>query len=118
MTRRTTRRSRGKNICNNEASGKARWGKNSDFIGVEEFGKGRRQPRQIQEPGAYWEYNDVRINRMSLSLLEVWSKPLPGVLKDEIMDRIGASDTWQYHGYNNSTVNIGGKPMASVSGGT
>ncbi|MDQ2921270.1 MAG: beta-lactamase family protein, partial [Acidobacteriota bacterium] len=94
------------------------WGKKSDFLGTEEFGRGQRKPRALQEPGAYWEYNDVRINRMSLSLLEVWQKPLPRVLKDEIMDRIGASDTWQYHGYNNSTVVIKGQPMASVSGGT
>src|SRR5262249_7216164 len=41
------------------------WGKNSDFVGVEEFGRGRRQPRAVKEPGTYWEYNDVRINRMS-----------------------------------------------------
>ena len=94
------------------------WGKPSDFLGKEEFGRGQRKPRAIQEPGAYWEYNDVRINRMSLSLLEVWQKPLPRVLKDEIMDPIGASDTWQYHGYNNSIVIIKGQPVASVSGGT
>src|SRR2546425_5214019 len=94
------------------------WGKNSNFLGVEEFGRGQRRPRAIQEPGAYWEYNDVRINRMALTLLEVWQKPLPRVLKDEIMDRIGASNTWQYHGYFNSTVMINGKQMESVSGGT
>jgi CubicO group peptidase (beta-lactamase class C family) len=94
------------------------WGKDSDFLGVEEFGRGQRRPRAIQEPGAYWEYNDVRINRMSLTLLEVWKKPLPRVLKDEIMDRIGASNTWQYHGYFNSAVLINGKQMESVSGGT
>jgi CubicO group peptidase (beta-lactamase class C family) len=94
------------------------WGKNSDFIGVEEFGKGQRKPRALKEPGEYWEYNDVRINRFSLSLLEVWQKPLPRVLKDEIMDPIGASDTWQYHGYNNSNAKINGRSMESVSGGT
>ena len=94
------------------------WGKNSDFIGVEEFGRGQRRPRELQEPGEYWEYNDVRINRFSLSLLEVWQKPLPRVLKDEIMDRIGASNTWQYHAYNNSIAMIKGRPMESVSGGT
>ena len=94
------------------------WGKNSDFIGVEEFGKGQRKPRALKEPGEYWEYNDVRVNRLSLSLLEVWQKPLPRVLKDEIMDRIGASNTWQYHAYNNSTTLINGRPMESVSGGT
>ena len=94
------------------------WDKKSDFLGTEEFGRGQRKPRAIQEPGTKWEYNDVRINRFSLSLLNVWQKPLPRVLKDEIMDRIGASDTWRYHGYNNSTVVINGKPMASISGGT
>jgi CubicO group peptidase (beta-lactamase class C family) len=94
------------------------WGKNSNFLGVEEFGRGQRRPREIKEPGSYWEYNDVRINRMSLTLLEVWKKPLPQVLKDEIMDRIGASNTWQYHGYFNSQVTINGKKMDSVSGGT
>lgn len=96
----------------------AMWDKKSDFMGTEEFGKGQRKPRAIQEPGTKWEYNDVRINRFSLSLLRVWQKPLPSVLKDEIMNPIGASATWRYHGYNNSTVNIKGKPVASVSGGT
>ncbi len=63
-------------------------------------------------------YNDVRINRFSLSLLRVWRRPLPEVLKTEIMDPIGASDTWVYHGYHNSDVIIDGKTMKSVSGGT
>ena len=94
------------------------WGKNSNFLGTEEFGRGQRRPREIKEPGTFWEYNDVRINRMSLTLLEVWQKPLPQVMKDEIMDRIGASNTWQYHGYANSRVVINGKKMDSVSGGT
>lgn len=96
----------------------AMWGKNSNFLGAEEFGRGQRRPRTIQDPGTFWEYNDVRINRMSLTLLEIWKKPLPRVLKDEIMDRIGASNSWQYHGYFNSTVLINGKQMESVSGGT
>jgi CubicO group peptidase (beta-lactamase class C family) len=94
------------------------WGKNSDFIGVEEFGRGQRQPRAIKEPGTFWEYNDVRINRMSLTLLQVWQKALPQVLKTEVMDRIGASSTWEYHGYFNSQVKINNKMVDSVSGGT
>lgn len=94
------------------------WGKKSDFIGAEEFGRGQRRPRALKEPGQFWEYNDVRINRFSLSLLEVWNKPLPRVLKDEIMDPIGASNTWQYHAYDNSTATIKGRPMKSISGGT
>ena len=94
------------------------WGKNSDFLGTEEFGRGQRRPRAIQDPGTYYEYNDVRINRMALTLLQVWKQPLPRVLKTEIMDRIGASNTWQYHGYDNSYARINGKQMVSVSGGT
>lgn len=33
------------------------WGKNSDFIGKEAFGKGERKPRSLQKPGMYYEYN-------------------------------------------------------------
>ncbi|WP_347160204.1 serine hydrolase domain-containing protein [Pontibacter chitinilyticus] len=94
------------------------WGKQSDFIGHEAFGKGERKPRELQAPGTYFEYNDVRINRLALSLLRVWEKPLPEVLEEEIMDPIGASATWRWVPYRNSKVNINGKEMASVSGGT
>ena len=96
----------------------AMWGKSDDFIGVEEFGQGRREPRKSREPGEFYEYNDVRINRFALSLLRVWNKPLPQVLRDEVMNPIGASDSWQYHGYRNSNVMINGKPVPSISGGT
>jgi CubicO group peptidase (beta-lactamase class C family) len=94
------------------------WGKNSDFVGKEAFGKGERKPRTLQKPGAYYEYNDVRINRMALSLLRLWKKPLPEVVRDEIMNPIGASDSWQYIPYPNAVADIDGKSMPSVSGGT
>ena len=94
------------------------FGKSHDFIGVEQFGRGRREPRELKEPGEFYEYNDVRINRFSLSLLTLWKRPLPEVIKQHVMDPIGASTTWQYHGYNNSDVMIDGKKMTSVSGGT
>jgi CubicO group peptidase (beta-lactamase class C family) len=94
------------------------WGKKDDFVGVEQFGRGQRQPRELKEPGTFYEYNDVRINRFSLSLLRVWKRPLPEVIKQFVMDPIGASNTWQYHGYDNSEVVIDGKKMKSVSGGT
>lgn len=67
------------------------WGKNADFVGHEQFGGGERKPRAIQEPGSFYEYNDVRINRFSLSLLRLFGKGLPEVLKTSIMDPIGAS---------------------------
>jgi CubicO group peptidase (beta-lactamase class C family) len=94
------------------------WGKNADFVGVEQFGNGQRKPRAIQEPGSFYEYNDVRINRFSLSLLRLFGKSLPDVLKSNIMDPIGASQDWRWVPYNNSTVEIAGHPVGSVSGGT
>jgi CubicO group peptidase (beta-lactamase class C family) len=94
------------------------WGKNADFVGVEQFGNGQRKPRDIQEPGTFYEYNDVRINRFALSLLRMFGKGLPEVLKTAIMDPIGGSQDWRWHGYANSNVEIGGKQIASVSGGT
>ena len=94
------------------------WGRKHDFVGEFEFGQGERAPRALQAPGAYYEYNDVRINRLALSLLRLWRKPLPQVLKDEIMDPIGATGTWQYLGYDNADVEIDGQVMRSVTGGT
>ncbi|MEM8908340.1 MAG: serine hydrolase, partial [Bacteroidota bacterium] len=73
--------------------------------------------RAYQEPGTVMEYNDVRVNLLAYSLLQVWRKPLPVVLKEKIMDPIGASTTWRWWGYENSWVNVDGLRMQSVSGG-
>lgn len=94
------------------------WGKNADFVGHEQFGAGERKPRAIQDPGTFYEYNDARINRFSLSLLRLYGTSVPDVLTSAIMDPIGASNTWQWVPYANSTVDIGGKKIGSVSGGT
>ena len=94
------------------------WGKQDDFVGVEAFGDGQRQPRPIEKPGTRYEYNDVRINRFALSLLRIFNKPVPEVFRDEIMDPIGASNAWKWIPYHNSYATIDGKKMASVSGGT
>jgi CubicO group peptidase (beta-lactamase class C family) len=50
-------------------------------------------------------------------LLSVWRRPLPQVLRDHIMDPIGASSTWRWYGYENSWVIIDGAPVQSVTGG-
>lgn len=94
------------------------WGKNADFIGHEAFGAGERKPRAIQDPGTYYEYNDVRINRFALSLLRLFGVGLPEVLKTAIMDPIGASKEWRWVPYDNSQVEIAGHMVGSVSGGT
>jgi CubicO group peptidase (beta-lactamase class C family) len=73
--------------------------------------------RDPEEPGSYYEYNDVRVNLTALSALIVWRKPLPQILRERIMDPIGASNTWRWYGYDNSWVTIDGLSMQSVSGG-
>lgn len=78
---------------------------------------GKDQTRDLEAPGTFWEYNDVRINRLALSLLRLHAKPLPRVLAHEVMDPTGASRTWEWHGYHNSTVDVEGRTMESVSGG-
>jgi CubicO group peptidase (beta-lactamase class C family) len=94
------------------------WGKNADFVGHEAFGGGERKPRAIQEPGTFYEYNDVRINRFSLSLARLFGQSVPDILKKDIMDPIGASQEWRWVPYDNSMVDIKGKQIGSVSGGT
>ena len=73
--------------------------------------------RKLIEPGTNFEYNDVRVNLVAYSLLHVWRKPLPQVLKEKIMDPIGASTTWRWFGYENSWVTLDGAKVQSVSGG-
>ncbi|MBA4139627.1 MAG: serine hydrolase [Segetibacter sp.] len=73
--------------------------------------------RKRNAPGSVYEYNDVRVNALALAATSVWRKPLPQVLKENIMDAIGASNTWRWTGYRNSWIVLDGQPVQSVSGG-
>ncbi|MFC2116259.1 serine hydrolase domain-containing protein [Bacteroidota bacterium] len=73
--------------------------------------------RSLHEPGSHYKYNDVRVNVLAYSLLQVWRKPLPSVLKEYVMDPIDASSTWRWFGYESSWINIDGTKVQSVSGG-
>ena len=68
-------------------------------------------------PGTVMEYNDVRVNVLAYSLLQVWRKPLPQVIKEQVMDPIGASTTWRWFGYKDAWVTVDGQQMKSVTGG-
>jgi CubicO group peptidase (beta-lactamase class C family) len=108
-----------KNHLNQESEWEgSMWGKPDNFIGHEAFGEGEMKPREQKKPGTYYEYNDVRINRFALSLLRTFKKPVPDVFREQVMDVIGASNTWRWVPYHNSFVEIDGRKMASVSGGT
>lgn len=74
--------------------------------------------RSRVEPGSAYEYNDVRVNVLALAAMNLWRKPLPAVLKENLMDQIGASGTWRWLGYENSWVVLDGVPMQAVSGGS
>lgn len=73
--------------------------------------------RKLNEPGTVMEYNDVRVNVLAYSLTNVWRRPLPMVLKENIMDKIGASTTWRWYGYDHAWTEIDGIQMKSVTGG-
>ena len=73
--------------------------------------------RKLYEPGARYKYNDVRVNVLALALLNIWRRPLQEVLREEIMEPIGASSTWRWYGYDNSWVEIDGQRVQSVTGG-
>jgi len=93
------------------------WGK-PDWADRPEGQKPEDWPnRKLNEPGTHYKYNDVRVNVMALAALEVWRRPLPEVLREEIMEPIGASSTWRWYGYENSWVDLDGRRMQSVSGG-
>ncbi len=73
--------------------------------------------RTLLEPGTVYEYNDVRVNLLAYSLLNVYRRPLPMVLKEKLMDPIGASTTWRWYGADHAFVNIDGIMMQSITGG-
>jgi len=73
--------------------------------------------RKRNSPGSVFEYNDVRVNALALAATLVWRKSLPKVLKEYIMDPIGACVTWRWTGYRNAWIVLDGEPVQSVSGG-
>ena len=77
--------------------------------------KGERRP--LQSPGTYWEYNDVRINQLSLALLHLFKQPLPEVFAENILRPVGGGD-FRWEGYDDAWVEIDGRRMQSVPGGT
>lgn len=78
---------------------------------------GEWRTRARLAPGSAYEYNDVRVNALALAATMVWRRPLPEVLREHVMQPIGASSTWQWHGYEDSWIVLDGQQVQSVSGG-
>ncbi|MDH5760745.1 MAG: serine hydrolase [Gemmatimonadota bacterium] len=73
--------------------------------------------RPRREAGSWYEYNDTRVNVLALAATNVWRRPLPEVLRERVMDVIGASPTWRWFGYDNSWITLDGRNVQAVSGG-
>ncbi len=73
--------------------------------------------RKLNEPGTRYKYNDVRVNVLALAALQVLRRPLPELLREEVMEPIGASSTWRWHGYENSWIDLDGRRVQSMTGG-
>jgi CubicO group peptidase (beta-lactamase class C family) len=54
---------------------------------------------------------------LALAATNVWRRPLPAVLKEFIMDPVGASPTWRWIGYDNSWIVLDGQVVHAVGGG-
>ncbi len=79
--------------------------------------------RPLQTPGTYWEYNDVRINQLSLALLHLFRQPLPEVFRDAILRPMFTGANFAWRGYDDAWTelldNAGvRRTMQSVPGGT
>jgi CubicO group peptidase (beta-lactamase class C family) len=92
------------------------WGK-PDWADRPDADASKWLTRPRAKAGSTYEYNDTRVNALALAATMVWRKPLPQVLKENIMDKIGAGNTWRWTGYRNAWVVLDGQPVQSVSGG-
>ena len=75
------------------------WGKPSSIDAQSQ----RDGPTPFQSrPGTKWAYNDVRVNLLCLALTALFGRSLEDVLREVVMEPIGASPTWRWHGYADS----------------
>lgn len=74
--------------------------------------------RPLRSPGSTWEYNDVRINQLSLALLRLFGRPLPEVFDEALMQPLECSANWRWRGYDDAWVDLAGRKVQSVPGGT
>jgi CubicO group peptidase (beta-lactamase class C family) len=79
--------------------------------------EGRKAWRALGEPGSRFEYNDVRVNLLSLALTLLFRRPLPAVFAERIARPLGLSASWAWHGYRTSFITLDGTPIQSVPGG-
>ena len=75
--------------------------------------------RPLQAPGTYWEYNDVRINQLSLALLHLFRMPLQQVFLEQVLQPLGGGDGFAWRAYDDAWIELPGVGrVPSVPGGT
>lgn len=92
------------------------WGKHTD-IDRQMTRRGMGQLTSGFPNGSRWSLNNIRVNLLALALTAVFEESLEAVMRREIMDPIGASDTWRWNGYVNSFISLGTEAVPVVSGG-
>jgi CubicO group peptidase (beta-lactamase class C family) len=68
-------------------------------------------------PGAGWAYNDVRINLLTLALTALLQQSLEDVLREQVLEPLGAGGRTSWHGYATSVLELDGRSVPVVSGG-
>ncbi len=116
-TRHITARSHGITCFGRSAIGKEHCGANPNGPIAPGDKPAEWMTRPRNKPGSVYEYNDVRVNALALAALNIWRRPLPEVLRERIMDPIGASPSWRWFDYENSWIVLDGKIVQAVGGG-
>lgn len=71
----------------------------------------------LQAPGAYWDYNDARVNALCLALTRLHGRPLPDVLAD-LHPAFADRSAWRWEGYGDrSEIALDGRTVAVPVGG-
>lgn len=82
--------------------------------------QGRQRPGDPEHPpGTRFSYNDIRTNLLSLALTHLHDRPLDEVLRERVMDPIGAGEGWSWRGLHQMRTTLAdGREAAVVTGGS
>lgn len=71
----------------------------------------------LQEPGTYWDYNDIRVNALCLALTRLFERPLAEAMAT-IHPAFAPETGFRWHGYGErSTIGINGAAVEVAVGG-
>jgi CubicO group peptidase (beta-lactamase class C family) len=82
--------------------------------------QGRQAPDEPPHPpGARFAYNDVRTNLLALALTHLHGRDLADVLREHVMDPIGAGPGWSWRGLHGMRTTLAsGEEVQVVTGGS